>query len=54
MYDNSDVGSPIPIASKIGNSLLINREEDWGNLVEPYDESSNCVCFLKLTLVIYK
>lgn len=40
MYDNSDIGSPVPIASKIKNNLLINREEDWTNLKVLYDEIS--------------
>lgn len=40
MYDNSDVGEPIPIASKINNSLLINKQEDWSSLVETYCETS--------------
>ncbi len=40
MYDNSDVGSPIPIASKINNKLEINNKVDWDNLVEIYDEAT--------------
>ncbi len=40
MYDNSDVGRPAPVASKIRNNILINKKEDWNNLVELYDETS--------------
>lgn len=40
MYDNSDVGKPTLIASNKNNSLLINRQEDWANLVELYDETA--------------
>lgn len=40
MYDNSDVGNPTPVASKINNDLDINNQIDWSNLVEQYDETS--------------
>lgn len=40
MYDNSDVGNPILLASEINNTLLINRQKDWDKLVELYDEIS--------------
>ena len=40
MYDNSDVGSPASIASKINNKLEINNSIHWQNLVEQYDKTS--------------
>lgn len=38
MYDNSEVGEPAPVASKIINNILINKRNVWGYLVELYDE----------------
>lgn len=39
IYDNSDVGSPAPIASKMNGNLLINNQKNWDILVELYEIS---------------
>lgn len=38
MYDNSEVGNPTLIASKLNNALDINNQIDWNKLVEQYNE----------------
>ncbi|OGT54560.1 MAG: hypothetical protein A3F17_06445 [Gammaproteobacteria bacterium RIFCSPHIGHO2_12_FULL_41_15] len=40
MYDNSDIGNPMIIASKIDSRLEINNPKHWDNLVECYDETT--------------
>jgi len=40
MYDNSDVGKPILIASKMNDRLDISNRKHWNNLVELYDETA--------------
>lgn len=39
MYDNSEVGNPTSIASKINNRLDITNQVDWSHLVEQYNET---------------
>ncbi len=39
MYDNSDVGSPQLIASKINKKLRITDHRTWDTLVELYNET---------------
>ena len=39
MYDNSDIGNPVRVASKIGDKLEIQNATTWQRLVEVYDET---------------
>ena len=39
MYDNTDIGMLIPIASKFGEKLEIHNSITWHNLIEVYDEA---------------
>jgi predicted ABC-type ATPase len=39
MYDNSEVGNPTSIASKINNRLDITNQVDWSHLMEQYNET---------------
>jgi len=36
MYDNSDIGNPISIASKMNDQLEVTNEATWNNLVRLY------------------
>jgi predicted ABC-type ATPase len=40
MYDNTNIGNLVPIASKIGKILEVKNTFIWQNLTEMYDESS--------------
>jgi predicted ABC-type ATPase len=40
MYDNSNIGKPLLIASKVTNKLIINTPLVWQKLMEKYNESS--------------
>ncbi|MHB1946943.1 MAG: zeta toxin family protein [Gammaproteobacteria bacterium] len=40
MFDNSDIGNPIQIASKSSNKLDVENPSIWEHLVEKYDEAS--------------
>jgi predicted ABC-type ATPase len=40
MYDNSNIGNPMLIASKITSKLIINMPLVWQELTEKYNESS--------------
>lgn len=38
MYDNTDIGNLMPIASKISTQLEIQNPLTWQNLLEQYNE----------------
>ncbi|SRR5579883_173859 len=40
MYDNTEIGNLLPIASKINNQVEIQNSLIWQNLVERYHETS--------------
>lgn len=40
LYDNTNIGNLVPIASKINNQLEIQNTLIWQNLVEQYNETS--------------
>lgn len=39
IYDNTDIGNLVPIASKIDNKLKVQSPLVWEKLIEAYDET---------------